>query len=67
MDVYAALGIRKERIHKRQAWENYIEALFQYRPAYGRREIRGNGEQGTDDHDTPHMDDGLQRSAKLRT
>jgi transposase len=28
MDVYAALGIRKERIHKRQAWENYIEAHF---------------------------------------
>jgi putative transposase len=26
MDVYAALGIKKERIDKRQAWQNYIEA-----------------------------------------
>lgn len=28
MDVYAALGIRKERIEKRQAWQNYIESHF---------------------------------------
>lgn len=28
MDVYAALLIKKERIDKRQAWENYIEAHF---------------------------------------
>ena len=28
MDVYAALGIRKERIEKRQAWQNFIEAHF---------------------------------------
>ena len=28
MDVYAALGIRKERIHKGQAWENFIETHF---------------------------------------
>jgi hypothetical protein len=26
MDVYAALGIRKEQIEKRQAWQNYIES-----------------------------------------
>jgi hypothetical protein len=26
MDVYAALGITKERIEKRQAWQNYIES-----------------------------------------
>lgn len=26
MDMYAALGIRKERIEKRQAWQNYIES-----------------------------------------
>ncbi len=26
MDVYAALSIRKERIEKRQAWQNYVEA-----------------------------------------
>jgi putative transposase len=28
LDVYAALGIRKERIEKRQAWQNYIELHF---------------------------------------
>jgi hypothetical protein len=28
MDVYAALSIRKERIHKRQAWENYSAGAF---------------------------------------
>jgi putative transposase len=28
MEVYAALGIRKERIEKRQAWQNYIESHF---------------------------------------
>jgi len=28
MDVYAALGIKKERIEKRQAWQNYIESHF---------------------------------------
>jgi len=28
MDVYAALGITKERIEKRQAWQNYIESHF---------------------------------------
>jgi|GEM_PF-224575 len=28
MEVYAALGIRKECIEKRQAWQNYIEAHF---------------------------------------
>lgn len=28
MNVYAALGIRKERIEKRQAWQNYVEAHF---------------------------------------
>jgi putative transposase len=28
MDVYAALGIRKERIEPRQAWQNYIEAAL---------------------------------------
>ncbi len=28
MDVYAALGITKERIEKRQAWQNFIEAHF---------------------------------------
>src|SRR5438552_238262 len=28
MDVYAALGIRKERIEKRQAWQNFIESHF---------------------------------------
>ena len=28
MDVYAALGIRKEQIEKRQAWQNYIESHF---------------------------------------
>ncbi len=28
MDVYMALGIRKERIEKRQAWQNYIETHF---------------------------------------
>jgi len=25
MDVYAALGIEKLRIEKRQAWQNYVE------------------------------------------
>lgn len=28
MDVYAALGIKKERIEKRQAWQNFIESHF---------------------------------------
>ncbi len=28
MTVYSALGIRKERIEKRQAWQNYIESHF---------------------------------------
>ena len=28
MDVYAALGISKERIEKRQAWQNFIETHF---------------------------------------
>jgi len=28
MDVYAALGIRKERIEPGQAWQNYVEAHF---------------------------------------
>lgn len=28
MDVYAALGITKERIEKRQAWQNFIESHF---------------------------------------
>jgi transposase len=28
LEVYKALGIRKERIDKRQAWQNYIEAHF---------------------------------------
>src|SRR6266700_3418254 len=28
MDVYAALGVRKEQIEKRQAWQNYIESHF---------------------------------------
>ncbi len=28
LDVYAALGIRKEQIEKRQAWQNYIESHF---------------------------------------
>lgn len=28
MDVYAALGIEKLRIEKRQAWQNYIESHF---------------------------------------
>ncbi len=28
IDVYAALEIRKERIEKRQAWQNYIESHF---------------------------------------
>lgn len=28
MDVYAALGITKERIESRQAWQNLIEAAF---------------------------------------
>ncbi len=28
MDVYTALGIRKEQIEKRQAWQNYIESHF---------------------------------------
>jgi putative transposase len=27
MDVYAALGIRKERIEKRQAWQNYVRRV----------------------------------------
>lgn len=26
LDVYAALGIRKERIEPRQAWQNYVES-----------------------------------------
>ena len=28
MDVYAALGIRKERIEPGQAWQNYVESHF---------------------------------------
>ncbi len=28
IDVYSALGIRKERIEKRQAWQNYVESHF---------------------------------------
>lgn len=28
MDVYSALGITKERIEPRQAWQNYIESSF---------------------------------------
>lgn len=28
MDVYSALGIKKERIDKRQAWQNFIESHF---------------------------------------
>lgn len=28
LDVYSALGITKERIEKRQAWQNYIESHF---------------------------------------
>jgi len=28
MDVYSALEIKKERIEKRQAWQNYIESHF---------------------------------------
>jgi putative transposase len=28
MDVYAALGIEKLRIEKRQAWQNYVESHF---------------------------------------
>ena len=28
MDVYVALGIRKEQIEKRQPWQNYIESHF---------------------------------------
>jgi putative transposase len=28
MDVYAALGIRKEQIEKRQAWQNLVESHF---------------------------------------
>jgi putative transposase len=28
LDVYAALGIRKERIEPRQAWQNYCETTF---------------------------------------
>jgi len=28
MDVYGALGIKKERIDKRQAWQNFIESHF---------------------------------------
>ncbi len=28
MDVYAALGIKKDQIEKRQAWQNYIESHF---------------------------------------
>jgi hypothetical protein len=27
MDVYAALGIRKEQIEKRQAWQNYVRRV----------------------------------------
>src|SRR6266487_381176 len=27
-DVYTALGIRKEQIEKRQAWQNYVESHF---------------------------------------
>jgi putative transposase len=28
MDMYAALGIRKEQIEKRQAWQNFVESHF---------------------------------------
>src|SRR6266487_568531 len=28
IDVYSALGIKKERIEKRQAWQNFIESHF---------------------------------------
>src|SRR5258708_12708921 len=28
MGVYSGLGIRKERIEKRQAWQNYVESHF---------------------------------------
>lgn len=28
MDVYSALGIKKEQIEKRQAWQNYIDTHF---------------------------------------
>jgi putative transposase len=28
MDVYTALGMRKEQIEKRQAWQNYVESHF---------------------------------------
>src|SRR6266571_1055794 len=28
MDVYAALGIEKRRIEPRQAWQNYVETMF---------------------------------------
>jgi len=28
MEIYRALGIRKEQIEKRQAWQNYVESLF---------------------------------------
>ena len=27
MDVYVALGIRKEQIDKRQAWQNYVRRV----------------------------------------
>ena len=30
MEVYAALGIRKERIEKRQAWQNYVRRVGIY-------------------------------------
>ncbi len=28
MTIYAALGIRKERIERRKPWQNYVETLF---------------------------------------
>ena len=28
LEVYKALGIQKERIDPRQAWENYVETMF---------------------------------------
>jgi putative transposase len=28
LEVYKALGIQKERIHPKQAWENYVETMF---------------------------------------
>jgi protein-disulfide isomerase-like protein with CxxC motif len=38
MRIYAALGIRKEQIDKKQAWQSYIETHFNA-PAH----MTGNG------------------------